>query len=118
MFGAGCVVGLHMRQERASTRSFIAGVLTWVATSPPTAEALRGATIERYGFAHIKSITTTGGEILGVASISFGSAPESAGDFSLEGWGFNVARVVAQRLARERLELYIRALPSGGEDAV
>lgn len=107
-----------MHQERSSTRSFIAGVLAWVGTSPPTAEALRGARIEKYGFAHIKSITSTGGEILGVAPISFGAAPEAAGDFSLEGWGFNVARVVAQRLARERPELYIRALPRGGDDAV
>lgn len=115
-FGAGCVVGKHTRQGRLSRVTFVAGVVRWVGHRPPTPEDLRGLPLERYGLAHILSITTTGGEILGTASIDFEEAPEIVEGTSLPTWGFKVARVVAQRLARDLAERGSDSL-SGGERA-
>ncbi len=116
LFGAGCVIGRHDRQGKVSTRSFLSGVLKWVGTQPPTADILKGVQIERCGLAHIKSITTTGGEILGHAEINFAGLPEVADDTTSEVWGFNVARVVAQRLARDP-QMFIRLATNGGKHA-
>ena len=48
-----------------STKMFLAGLLDWVGGSPPTAGSIAGAELLAQGFAHIKVITTTGGEVLG-----------------------------------------------------
>jgi hypothetical protein len=108
LYGAGCVVGTHLRERKPSTRSFIAGVVRWVGTKPPNSEDLRDCALVKFGYAHIKSITTTGGEILGFAEIKFGSAPEASDDYFLESWGYNIVRLAAQRLAREHPALYVR----------
>ncbi|HEX5015049.1 MAG TPA: Imm26 family immunity protein [Candidatus Limnocylindrales bacterium] len=49
-----------------SNRAFLAGLTDWVGESPPDAEAIAGARLIAQGFAHIKAITTTGGEVLGI----------------------------------------------------
>jgi hypothetical protein len=48
-----------------STKTFLAGLLDWVGDAPPTAGSIAGAGLFAQGFAHIKAITTTGGEVLG-----------------------------------------------------
>jgi hypothetical protein len=47
-------------------RAFLAGLIGWAGAAPPDGEAIAGAGLVDQGFAHIKSITTTGGEILGI----------------------------------------------------
>jgi len=47
------------------TRIFLAGLLNWVGCVPPTEDAIAGAALVAHGFAHIKTITTTGGQVLG-----------------------------------------------------
>ena len=98
-FGAGCVVGSHISHGARSTRAFLAGVVEWVGVQAPTPRDLSGRRITRHGFAHIKTITTTGGEILGVADIAFDGLPESAASLSIEGWGFGFDQRVAEKLA-------------------
>jgi hypothetical protein len=48
-----------------SRKTFLAGLLDWVGDAPPTAGSITGAGLVAQGFAHIKAITTTGGEVLG-----------------------------------------------------
>ena len=48
-----------------NTRMFLAGLLDWVGTEPPSGERLAESGVFDQGFAHIKAILTTGGEILG-----------------------------------------------------
>jgi hypothetical protein len=84
---------------------------------PPTSEALRARPLVKFGYAHIKSITTTGGEVLGYAEIKFGDAPEVTDDYFLESWGYNIARLAAQRLARENPALYVRLAVGGRGNA-
>jgi hypothetical protein len=49
----------------ANSRMFLAGLLDWVSPQPPTTESIAGARPIEQGFAHIKAILTTGGEVLG-----------------------------------------------------
>lgn len=102
-FAAGCVVGSHVSRGSKSARAFLAGVVDWVGLEPPTSAHLEGLSVARHGFAHIKTITTTGGEVLGEAAINFGALPESAESLSIEGWGFGFAQRVAEKLAASRL---------------
>ena len=44
---------------------FLAGLLDWVGPRPPTDQSIAGAQLNAQGFAHIKTILTTGGEVLG-----------------------------------------------------
>lgn len=49
----------------ANSRMFLAGLLDWVGPRPPTDQSIAGAQLNAQGFAHIKAILTTGGEVLG-----------------------------------------------------
>ncbi len=44
---------------------FLAGLLDWAGVTPPTTQAIEGASLYAQGFAHIKAITTTGAAVLG-----------------------------------------------------
>lgn len=48
-----------------STKTFLAGLLDWVGGVPPTSGSIAGAGLFAQGFAHIKAITRTGGQVLG-----------------------------------------------------
>jgi hypothetical protein len=43
----------------------LAGLLDWVGPAPPTSRAIGGAGLLAQGFAHVKTITTTGAAVLG-----------------------------------------------------
>jgi hypothetical protein len=47
-------------------RAFLAGLHDWVSDRVPDAEAIAGVGYVAQGFCHIKAITTTGGEVLGL----------------------------------------------------
>ena len=108
----------------ANSRMFLAGLLDCVGPRPPTDESIGGARLIAQGFAHIKAILTTGGEILGWRDLAAdGIVPERwrshvAGgtvwayegarrlhpvhdddrDLPLMGtWGYSVVRVLAER---------------------
>ena len=99
-FGAGCVVGRFLgRDGKPSRRIFLAGVVAWAGSGPPTRVDLSGCRLLDHGFAHIKSILKTGGEILGTADLDFGDLPEAAETLSLHTWGYGVPTVIAQEYA-------------------
>jgi hypothetical protein len=67
-FACGRVLDVPREQDPHVTVArtlFLAGLLDWVGTTPPTSRAIAGAVLVEQGFAHIKAITTTGAAILG-----------------------------------------------------
>ena len=48
-----------------NSRMFLAGLVDWSGTEPPIGDGIAGSGILDQGFAHIKAILSTGGEILG-----------------------------------------------------
>ncbi len=64
-FGCGRVIALKSKTEAGSRSMFLAGLMNWVGTSPPTSAALAGHTTHAQGEAHLRCIWETGGEILG-----------------------------------------------------
>ena len=48
-----------------NTRMFLAGLVDWSGSEPPSSDAIAASGLVDQGFAHIKAILTTGGEILG-----------------------------------------------------
>jgi hypothetical protein len=49
--------------------SFLAAVLDWHSSEPPTSEAIAGAPCVTQGHAHLKAITETGGSVLGYRAL-------------------------------------------------
>ena len=96
-FGAACVVGEHWKDGRRHTRSFIAGVMAWHGRQPPTAADLKGCAIAAHGFAHIKTIVASGGQILGQAQPDFGNLPTRDDSMGLPIWGFLVPGILARQ---------------------
>ena len=67
-FGCGRVLDVPRKPDIHVTVArtiFLAGLLDWVDDVPPTGAAIAGAALVAQGFAHIKAITTTGGDVLG-----------------------------------------------------
>ena len=102
-FGAGCVLGEHLKEGKLSTRIFLAGVVRWIGTKPPAASDLAGCDVLRFGFAHILTIATTGGSILGVADLLLADLPAAAEATDVDAWGYNFATRVAEKYAKETL---------------
>jgi hypothetical protein len=98
-YGAGCVVGHHLRYGAVSSRIFIAGVVEWTGTTLPSPENLARRQVVRFAFAHVKTITDAGGEVLGVADIDLSGLPEEAEALTLPTWGMAVPALVARKVA-------------------
>ncbi len=108
----------------AGTKLFLAGLLDWFGTEPPTARAIAGAGLLSQGFAHIRTIHETGGEILGTRDLTADglvpaswrshegggtvwvyqgirrvrpAGPEDAGLPVIGTWGFTVIARLAER---------------------
>lgn len=64
-FGCGRVVQLPGTKFIGSSRTLLAGLMDWIGAAPPTAESIAGAGTLIQGEAHIRTILSTGGEILG-----------------------------------------------------
>jgi len=64
-FGCGRVIELKAARVVGARVSFLAAVMDWHGDKPPTADSIAGAKCLAQGKAHLKSITETGGSILG-----------------------------------------------------
>ena len=53
-------------QIPVSTRTFLAGLMDWVADVPPTQVGIAGAPLLEQGFAHVRAIRENGGMVLGM----------------------------------------------------
>ena len=98
-FGAGCVLGEFWRNNKKDARGFIAGVVNWIGSNPPTEADLEGVGIYRYAFAHIKCISEAGASIIGEANLEYGNIPEVADSLSMPAWGYDVPVILAHKLA-------------------
>ena len=81
-FACGRVLAVQREPDpyiMVGTRALFAGLLDWVGDRPPDAEAIAGAPLIAQGFAHIKAITTTGGEVRNSGRWSSTGSPRSAG---------------------------------------
>src|ERR1051325_10015268 len=65
-FACGRVIQLHERDDGSlDSRLFLAGLLDWVGDTPPTLTAIAGCPTLIQGQAHVRTIQTSGGVILG-----------------------------------------------------
>jgi len=106
-FASGAVLGVARREDgrilAPSNRAFLAGLLDWEGEGPPTADSIAGARVVAQGIAHIKTITETGGEIIGaatapIAPLTWRSAPGPAGD----GWVYAGVERIRPALPADR----------------
>ncbi len=100
-FGAGCVVGRMLDGRKPASRVFIAGVVAWHGASPPRSQDLFDREVVACAFAHIKTITVSGGVILGKAQLQFRDLPSEAQALAMSTWGYSVATLLAQKYAAE-----------------
>jgi hypothetical protein len=96
-FVCGVVIALRRKVGAIDQRIFLAGLLDWVGSAPPTAREIEGIRVRERGFAHIKAITENGGEILGEVSPSWGYPSEIEPTDSISTWGFGVIRVYGEK---------------------
>src|SRR5262245_34864280 len=69
-FGCARVIEIPPVGTRISRMLFFAGVLDWHSTEMPTSDSIAGALCLAQGQAHLRSITRTGGEILGFRDLA------------------------------------------------
>jgi hypothetical protein len=132
-FVAGRVIMLRKKEDgKADLRGFLAGLLDWVGTQPPTSEAIAGHRTLEQGHAHIRTILHTGGAILGCRPLKadsiepslFLSGSPGAGCMLQRGfqvlrpatlreqhelpvfctWGYNVIRLLAEKYFGKHVE--------------
>ncbi|MBB1311880.1 hypothetical protein H5162_20955 [Pseudoalteromonas sp. SR41-8] len=88
-FSAGVVLALRSSNGKTDSRAFLAGLLDWSGDALPTKEDLIACSVLHKGFAHIKTITETGGEILGKTDPSWGIPESVEYTDSILTWGYN-----------------------------
>ena len=67
-FAAGVVLGVAREPNPdfvVNTRAFLGGLLEWEGAEPPSPSSVARSRLAAQGFVHIKTITATGGAILG-----------------------------------------------------
>jgi hypothetical protein len=98
-FVSGVVLALRLKNGKIDRRSFLAGLLDWSGNALPNADELEGREIKECGFAHIKTITENGGDVLGEIGPCWGyPAVIERTDFpKIHGWGFGVIRVYGEK---------------------
>ena len=72
-FACGRVIQLRLEDGKRDSRTFLAGLMDWWGRKPPTAERIAGCGVVEQGGASIKTITATGGKILGFRDLSLDS---------------------------------------------
>jgi hypothetical protein len=127
-FGCGRVLAVPRDADPfvpASTRIFLAGVHRWVGNAPPTCDDIAGAELLAQGFAHVRTIRESGGQVLGHRPLELDGVaprhwrsheaggtvwvyagarrlrPATAADASLPvmtTWGFKVISVIAEHV--------------------
>ncbi len=69
-FGCARVIEVPPAETRMSRMMFLAGVVDWHSSALPTSDSIAGAQCLDQGQAHIRAITRTGGEILGIRQLA------------------------------------------------
>jgi len=98
-FGCGVVLAKVSNQGKTDTRLFLAGLLNWFGDSQPTLNQIQRAPVIETGVAHIKSITETGGEIIGSGYEVLSTPKEVENTDSISTWGYNFISKLAGKHA-------------------
>lgn len=86
---------LHSDTKELGTKGLYVGLLNWTGTKVPTSKELSGKRVIEVGRAHIKTITETGGQILGNCKIK---KPAVLGNRDeVHGWGYTVIVILAEK---------------------
>ena len=64
-FACGRVLQLNTEEIPSKTRGFFGGLHDWVGDARPNADTISDSNLIAFGIMHIKTISSTGGEILG-----------------------------------------------------
>jgi len=96
-FGCGVVIAKVANHGNIDSREFLAGLLDWFGESEPTIGQIENTSILEKGYAHIKTITETGGLILGpgVNVLNMPEIVESSDSIST--WGYNFICALANK---------------------
>lgn len=98
-FGCGVVLAMVSNQRKTDTRLFLAGLLNWSSNSKPTLSQIQRAAVIERGFAHIKSITETGGEVIGSGYEVLDTPKQIENTDSISTWGYNFISTLASKHA-------------------
>jgi hypothetical protein len=98
-FACGVVLAKVSNQGKTDTRIFLAGLLDWFGNSQPTIKEIECAQVVETGFAHIKSITEGGGEIIGAGYQVLSTPREIENTDSFSTWGYNFISKLASKHA-------------------
>lgn len=96
-FGCGIVLALVRNGEKIDSRMFLGGLLEWIGDSPPLASAIQDRRIIAERFVHIKTIRTTGGELIGEVAPWWDRPTEIAFVDDIPTAGYGVFRLLAEK---------------------
>ena len=89
-YACGVVIARRRNGENLDKRIFLAGLLDWSGEQPPSPYDVEGRAVRERGFAHIKAITESGGDILGEVSPKWEYPEEMNHTDSISTWGYGV----------------------------
>ncbi|NIB41720.1 hypothetical protein HBA55_19095 [Pseudomaricurvus alkylphenolicus] len=98
-YGCGVVLAKLSNQGKIDTRLFLAGLLDWSGTDEPTLSSIENAVVIERGFAHIKSITETGGKIIDSGYVVCNFSKEVEDTDSISTWGYHFISKLAAKNA-------------------
>jgi len=93
----GVVIARRQKKDKIEQRLFLAGLLDWSGENEPTNGDLEGRQIKDRGYAHIKAITETGGEVRGMVAPCWNTPDVVSRSDSIGTWGYNMIRVLAEK---------------------
>ncbi len=98
-YACGVVVSklTDIHENKVETRLFLAALIDWSGDQPPIDENIKESKAIKVGVAHIKAITTTGGDIIGQSSFGFlGENPRKNSD-DIVTMGYKVLKNLAEK---------------------
>lgn len=78
---------------------FLAGLLDWIGLTAPDEESIKGKRVVAERFAHIKTIQTSGGEVIGRVAPWWDQTSYISENDSIPTAGYNVLSIMAKKLA-------------------
>ncbi len=99
-FAAGIVISLVTEGGKRDSRMFLAGLLDWFGDEPPTLTGLSLSKVIDIGYAHIKTISESGGVVLGISNIELQNPSIAEYTDVIPTWGYNSILQKAERVPR------------------
>ena len=119
-YGAfACGIVLSIKRTTTGTRDsrrFWAGILDWFGACQPNAEAIRGRKIVAHAFAHIKTITDNGGDIIGEVSPWWNWPAEIDVQDDIHTWEYMDISILAEKLRTNASKKWYLSWEPGAPD--